>query len=288
MKQIVEWLLAIEDLARTIYKEAAVQIPEDSPVSRFLAELAEDEASHFELLGRAAGVLDELEQMPTAAIEVDSDTRRRLEAPLHDCRQKIQRGKLREKDVIGSLVEAEFSEWNDIFVYVMRTCQNYSKTFQHAAANIQAHAERVEAFLDGLPEELKPAHDLWQIPKIWTKRYLIVEDDPVVSTMFEHALSSDAEVLTAAHGQEALEVTKDNFFNVIVSDVEMPVMNGIQFFREAFQHDESIAKRFVFCSGRVTEEVKSLCRLHELPYLKKPVSISELRKVVALVCERTI
>ena len=288
MKQIVAWLREIEDLARTIYKEAAVQLPTDSPLPGFLAELAEDEASHYDLLGSAASVLDELEQVPAPAIEVDSDTRRRLEAPFHDCRQKIQTGKLCEKDVIDLLAEAEFSEWNDIFVYVMRTCQNYSKTFQHVAASIQAHEERIEAFIDGLPEELKPTRDLRQIPEIWTKRYLIVEDDPVASTMFSHALSRDADVVTAAHGHEALELTRDNFFNVIVSDVDMPVMNGPKFFKEAFQQDESIAKRFVFCSGTMTEEVKTLCRLHELPYLEKPVSISELRKVVASVCEGTI
>jgi CheY-like chemotaxis protein len=63
---------------------------------------------------------------------------------------------------------------------------------------------------------------------------LVVDDEPalrdIVSTWFARAASS---VLTAAEGREALALLEARHFNLLVSDIRMPVMDGITLLRTA-------------------------------------------------------
>lgn len=57
---------------------------------------------------------------------------------------------------------------------------------------------------------------------------LVVEDNPDMLSFVERQLSSDYAVLTATNGKEALEVLDENFVNLVVSDVVMPLMDGFE------------------------------------------------------------
>lgn len=60
---------------------------------------------------------------------------------------------------------------------------------------------------------------------------LIVEDEREMRHFLAKELSYKYNILTAGNGEEALEVLKDNFINLIVSDILMPVFNGYQLCR---------------------------------------------------------
>lgn len=57
---------------------------------------------------------------------------------------------------------------------------------------------------------------------------LLVEDNPEILSYMSKKLSESYHVLTATNGCEALEITSQQFPDIIVSDVMMPVMNGIE------------------------------------------------------------
>lgn len=57
---------------------------------------------------------------------------------------------------------------------------------------------------------------------------LVVEDNPDMLAFVMKQLSSVYTVLTATNGQEALEVLDNNYVNLVVSDVMMPVMGGFE------------------------------------------------------------
>lgn len=65
------------------------------------------------------------------------------------------------------------------------------------------------------------------------KKILIVDDSSSLRQVVKIALeSSGYEVTEAEHGQDGLNKLKNNTFNMVLSDFNMPVMNGIEFVKE--------------------------------------------------------
>ncbi len=62
-----------------------------------------------------------------------------------------------------------------------------------------------------------------------TPRILIVDDYPALVTITRHKLLKKGyEVLTAQHGQDAWEILQDEYPDLVISDVEMPIMDGYE------------------------------------------------------------
>ena len=57
---------------------------------------------------------------------------------------------------------------------------------------------------------------------------LVVEDSPEMRDFVAKQLSSDYHVLTAGNGKEALKILETNMVNLVVSDIMMPEMNGLE------------------------------------------------------------
>ena len=92
-------------------------------------------------------------------------------------------------------------------------------------------------------------------------------------------------VEVAADGQEALAKVKSNFFDVIVSDIGMPVMDGMEFFKKAMEIDPDIGSHFVFCSGNISSQTISFFKQNNLVYMEKPFRLNQLLKAVQTVID---
>lgn len=60
---------------------------------------------------------------------------------------------------------------------------------------------------------------------------LVVEDNPDIREYIRHSLSDDFDILTAEDGSEGWTLAQERIPNIIVSDIMMPVMDGIQLCR---------------------------------------------------------
>jgi CheY-like chemotaxis protein len=75
-----------------------------------------------------------------------------------------------------------------------------------------------------------------QVSRFWIlaaprRRLLVVDDDPALLTMLRILLEySGYDVTTATDGREALDVAQTANFDLILLDLEMPVMNGREFY----------------------------------------------------------
>jgi CheY-like chemotaxis protein len=167
----------------------------------------------------------------------------------------------------------------------MTTCQQDSKTLQQMASNVQAHQNRIEKYLGRLPDHLRPPHHVNDFPKIWEHAFLVVEDDPALRLLWERILQRRGRVESANNGREGLEKTNRGFFDVIITDIDMPVMNGLDFFRQATLHDEGAKKHFVFCTSDPTPEVSEVALLNQIPLLQKPFTIEHMFETVDGVLE---
>lgn len=281
MKEIMDWLLSMEQLAHDVYKAASDHfLLEDKDFSSFLATLAEEESLHFQLIRNAADSLKEKEELPVAAIDMDSSTRELLEAPLRRLQGLISTSSLTREIANECILTVEFSEFNHVFLYVMDAFQKGNRVCQQAAATIQAHQERIEQFLKDTPGGVKILEDFQKLPRIWSQKILIVDDEAALQNMFARLLRDLGTVETANNGLEALDKVRNHFFNIVVSDIDMPMMNGLEFYQKAVEMNSDIGCRFLFCSGNVTSDIECFCREHDLILLAKPFNFRQLHAAV--------
>ncbi|MDI6774876.1 MAG: response regulator [Verrucomicrobiota bacterium] len=112
------------------------------------------------------------------------------------------------------------------------------------------------------------------------ERILIVDDEPGVLITVERVikLSLDCETVIAGSGKEALDLLEKQPFDVIVCDIMMPGMNGIDLLN-VVQELYSKTVRLAF-SGWATEEVAFRAASTAHQFLKKPADIAMLGRKI--------
>ena len=106
---------------------------------------------------------------------------------------------------------------------------------------------------------------------------LVVDDDPLIRQNIKNILQQYVNVLTASNGLEALELAKSNTVDIILSDVEMPVMNGIEMSRALAKIPDMTHVPILFLSAKSTESDRLLGLLTgAIDYIPKPFSRNEL------------
>jgi len=78
---------------------------------------------------------------------------------------------------------------------------------------------------------------------------LVVDDDPTVLRSFRRALRTH-DLATATNGREALEIlSKDPGFDVILCDLMMPEITGMDIYERLRELGGGLERRMVFLSG---------------------------------------
>jgi hypothetical protein len=115
----------------------------------------------------------------------------------------------------GTLAMEADTELN-VFVLTVPLCR------QEAEAVVETvSAEDAESISD---ERGDPGWEAYSV--------LVVEDNPEMCAFIRRQVSESYSVLTAGNGVEALELLEKNYVNVIISDIMMPKMDGIEFCRQ--------------------------------------------------------
>jgi len=105
--------------------------------------------------------------------------------------------------------------------------------------------------------------------------FLLVEDSATVRQFVKSVLQDSfpgSELVEAADGRTALAAMKNNRVNLIVTDLQMPGMDGLSFVQLLRNNAVLKRKPVLVLSGAVTEEAKaSLASLEHISILAKPV-----------------
>ena len=112
-------------------------------------------------------------------------------------------------------------------------------------------------------------------------RVLIVDDDSQSIKLLRMVLDREMRVETAANGREGLDKMTVGAFDVIVSDIEMPFMTGIELYQAAVAADPAIAERFLFFSASCHPDHIAFIREKGLLHLQKPVSVMRLKEAIS-------
>lgn len=131
---------------------------------------------------------------------------------------------------------------------------------------------------EGAAEAAEPRPVKDTLPKGNGERVLLAEDEPTLRLLFSTFVRElGYEVVTTEDGQQALaamiEATEP--FSLIVTDLTMPGMSGIELFHEA--RARGLSTNFVFTSGHSEEAIT--CGLPDSPgvrFLRKPFDMASL------------
>jgi hypothetical protein len=114
------------------------------------------------------------------------------------------------------------------------------------------------------------------------KAILIVDDEPVVGMVLADLLSGDGHRPdTAANGAVALEKLQADSYDLVLSDLRMPVLDGPGLYREIERRHPEMVRRFVFMTGdTLSAGTREFLERTGAPSLNKPFSLDEVRRVI--------
>jgi CheY-like chemotaxis protein len=112
-------------------------------------------------------------------------------------------------------------------------------------------------------------------------RILVVEDEPLVAQVLADMLALDDHVVdVAANGRLALEMIEKQAYDLILTDLHMPELDGVGFYRELQQRHPRLRRRVAFVSGSTgLPESADFVAEADLPILTKPFRMGDLSRI---------
>jgi PAS domain S-box-containing protein len=119
-------------------------------------------------------------------------------------------------------------------------------------------------------------------PSLRGKTILVVDDDALVAELLADLLAIDGhQVDTAPNGVVALTKLRERTYDLIVSDVKMPELDGPGLYGEVERRHPGLRRRFVFITGDLlSRETKEFLEQTGAPHFSKPVALEDVRRAV--------
>lgn len=113
---------------------------------------------------------------------------------------------------------------------------------------------------------------------------LVVEDSPINRAIIANYLRQlGCQVSLAEHGGEAVEMSQNDVFNIILMDIEMPVLDGFEATQQIRQEEVDTDEHAVIIAvtTRTSDEDRSKCTEVGMDdFLAKPVTETELQNTL--------
>jgi signal transduction histidine kinase len=113
-------------------------------------------------------------------------------------------------------------------------------------------------------------------------RVLVVDDEPLITRTVQRALSKDHDILALSSAEEALaHITSGERFDVILCDLMMPQMTGMDLHTELLRIAQDQAARMIFLTGGAfTPRARAFIDETENQLIEKPFDAIHLRAII--------
>ncbi|MGB3296288.1 MAG: response regulator [Phormidesmis sp.] len=112
---------------------------------------------------------------------------------------------------------------------------------------------------------------------------LVADDEKSIRLTVSQALASQGyEVATAVDGSTAIDQLKETPADLLLLDIQMPGMDGIEVLQKAMAQQPSLKVIMISAHGSLDNAVEAM-KLGAVDYLQKPFTPSELRELVGRV-----
>jgi CheY-like chemotaxis protein len=114
------------------------------------------------------------------------------------------------------------------------------------------------------------------------KSVLVVEDEPGIAKICLRTLTAEGlQVDIAVNGEIGLDMWRKKNYDLCISDIRTPHMNGIELYQQLEKENPEAVKKFIFTTGDVLSgNIKEFLKATGRPYLPKPFTPEELRTIV--------
>ncbi len=111
-------------------------------------------------------------------------------------------------------------------------------------------------------------------------KILVVDDEHLIRWSLEQNLKKQGyEVLTAGSGEDALRLVREEAPDLVLLDIQLPGINGLEVLEKIKEHDDEIIVIMVTALGVLETAVKAM-RSGAYDYLNKPFNLDELAIVI--------
>ncbi len=113
-------------------------------------------------------------------------------------------------------------------------------------------------------------------------KILVVDDENLITDLLEQILTSEGyEVSVSGKTTEALKLITSENYTLILLDIKMPEMSGIELYQHLEEIDKSIRGKVIFLTGDVLgEDTREFFSRTGAPYIIKPFSIDNLKQEI--------
>ncbi len=118
-------------------------------------------------------------------------------------------------------------------------------------------------------------------------RILIVDDELSMREFLSILVENEGyEAVVAAHADEALALLESSFFDLVISDVQMPGLNGIELLAriKAMSPDTAVLMMTAFSAA---EQAVDAMKLGAYDYISKPFKVEEIKVLIRNALEKT-
>jgi DNA-binding NtrC family response regulator len=117
-------------------------------------------------------------------------------------------------------------------------------------------------------------------------RILIVDDEVSFLDSMRRGLRSEPyELLLAKSGEEALEIIRDNWVSVVISDYMMPDMNGLELMRTIWQNYPGKLMIMLTAISEIDIAVQAINQFGVYKFFLKPLDLNEFRMTIRTALE---
>ena len=115
---------------------------------------------------------------------------------------------------------------------------------------------------------------------------LYAEDDETLRNTTTKTLELIVNVIySVADGKEALEIFKNHSIDIVILDIYIKTLNGIEVAKQIRKQNDKVP--IIVISGSIaTQDLLAACKLNLIEYIHKPIEFSALLKVLNLAVER--
>jgi|CXWL01.1.fsa_nt_gi signal transduction histidine kinase len=120
------------------------------------------------------------------------------------------------------------------------------------------------------------------------RRILVVDDEEAIRQLLTGVLEMDGhDVSIAGNGREALDKVKAGAFDLIITDIKMPVMGGPDMYNRLREEGNPLADRVIFITGdTVAPDTRKFLQGIDNTVLSKPFRLRDVRESVAAALAR--
>lgn len=122
------------------------------------------------------------------------------------------------------------------------------------------------------------------LPERKGRTVLVVDDEDLVTMLIGGILEGEGyDADFVSNGEEALVSIKSGGYSIIICDIKMPHMNGMEFYRRVKEMDAALAGRMLFMTGDPSTETLDFINSTGNRLLSKPFKIDEFKEALKVV-----